>query len=296
MWGKADDLALAYITLARIQLAQGDRTGAVGTIGKAVQLVQTCGVFTEARSAVETAQVKMWLAQGDGPAVDRWSAALKKRFSSPDPFRFEDELTHITQARVFIAQRNLAEAVGLLSRLEETSRSGGRQGRLIEILILKALALHAVGDTAQADMALAESLALAEPEGYLRIFLEEGEAMRVQIGELRMKMRKPNRGFFPEQNARCIAYIERILAEFSIINPATPVVSGDRSSALVEPLTPREQDVLRLVAQGCSNRQVADTLVLAEGTVKYYVHVILEKLGVQTRTQAIARARDHNLI
>ena len=155
-WGKADDLCLAYNTLSRIQLAQGNRTEAVGAIEKAAQLIQTCGVFSEARSAVETTQVKMWLVQGDWLAVDRWAATLENRFSSHDPFRFEDELTHITQARVFIAQNKLDEAIRLLSGLEEFAQSAGRMGRLIEIMILKALALQEMGNTAQADIGIDE--------------------------------------------------------------------------------------------------------------------------------------------
>lgn len=173
-WGKADDFCLAYITLARIQLARGNRTEAAGAIEKAAQLVQTCGVFSEARSVVEAAQVKSWLVQGDWLAVDRWAATLEKRFSSHDPFRYEDELTHITQARVFIAQNKLDEAIRLLSGLEESARSGGRQGRLIDIMLLKALALQGVGSNAQAGLALTKSLTLAEPSGYVRVFLDEG--------------------------------------------------------------------------------------------------------------------------
>ena len=76
LWGKADDFCLAYITLSRIQFAQGNRAGAAAAIEKAAQLIQTSGVFSEARSTVEVARVKWWLAQGDWPAVDRWAAAL----------------------------------------------------------------------------------------------------------------------------------------------------------------------------------------------------------------------------
>jgi ATP/maltotriose-dependent transcriptional regulator MalT len=110
-WGKTDDIALAYNTLSRIHLAYGNWTEAVGAIEKAAQLIQTCSVFSEARSAIQTTQVKMWLVQGDWLAVDRWAATLENHFSSHDPFRFEDELTHITQARVFIAQKKLDEAI-----------------------------------------------------------------------------------------------------------------------------------------------------------------------------------------
>ena len=175
-WGKADDLCLAYTILSRIQLAQGNRAEAAGAIEKADQLIQTRGVFSEARSAVETTQVKLWLAEGDWQPAARWAASFdEKDYGPDDPFRFRDELAQITRARVFMAQDKPDDAIGLLSCLEDTAQSFGRLGRLIEIMILKALALQAVGDAAQADSALTNSLTLAEPEGYLRIFLDEGQ-------------------------------------------------------------------------------------------------------------------------
>jgi len=288
LWGKADDLCLAYTTLARIQLAQGNRTDAADAIEEAAQLVQTRGVFSEARSAVETTQVKLWLVQGERLAVDRWAAALEKRFGSDDPFRYEDEPAHITQARVFIAQNKPDDAIRLLSRLEESARSGGRQGRLIEIMLLKALALQAAGDTAQADIALTKSLALAEPEGYLRIFLDEGRPMQVLLAQwLAHASAGPWRDY-------TIRLLSRYDAEPHVVTAAQEKAfpAGD----LVDPLTPRELDVLRLLATGLSNRQIAEKLVLSEGTVKFYVHAIMEKLEVRNRTQAILIARERNLV
>jgi len=88
-WGKADDVCLAYTTLSRIQLARGKQAEAESAINKAVQQMRTCGVFSEARGAVEAAQVKLWLGQGDWSEVDRWSAAVEKRLRSPDPFRLK---------------------------------------------------------------------------------------------------------------------------------------------------------------------------------------------------------------
>jgi len=172
-WGKADDFCLAYVTLARIQLARGNLTEAAEAVKRAVQLVETCGIFSEARSAVEAAQVKLWLLQRDWTAVNHWMDALEKRFESRQPFQYEDELTHITQARAFIAQRKPVEAIRLLSCLEEIAEAGGRMGRLIQILLLKGLALQTVGETTQAASAFQKSLALAQPEGYVRIFLDE---------------------------------------------------------------------------------------------------------------------------
>jgi LuxR family maltose regulon positive regulatory protein len=288
LWGKADDLCLAYTTLSRIQLAQGNRTDAAGAVEKAVQLIQTCGVFSEAHNAVETSQIKMWLVQGDWSSVDRWAATLEKRFGSQDPFRFEDELTHIAQARVFIAQNKLNEAIRLLSCLEDSARSGGRQGRLIEIIILKALALHRMGDTMQADTALTKSLALAEPEGYLRIFLDEGRLMQMLLAQW---LAHANAGPLRDY---AIHLLSRFDAEPHMITAAQEKVSP--ASNLVEPLSRRELQVLHLIALGRTNQEVARQLIVSPGTVKAHTASIYRKLDVANRTEAVARARQLGIL
>jgi LuxR family maltose regulon positive regulatory protein len=184
LWGKADDLVLAYITMARIALAKTNRHAAIEAIEKAQETIRTTGVFPEALLAVELAQVKLWLAQGDLQSASRWTESLQNRFGSNVPITFENELTCIAWARVLIAQNKPYEAIDLLLSLEEVVRSFGRQGRLIEIMILKALALKAMGDTTQANVAIMESLTLAEPEGYMRIFLDEGGPMLKLLSHL----------------------------------------------------------------------------------------------------------------
>jgi len=176
-WGKADDFILAYITLTRIYIAQANISDAIEAVENAIEFAQTRGIFSEARNAIEFIQVKIWLAQGDLQSASRWVKSLQNRFNSNVPINFEDELAHIAWARVLLAQNKCYEANGLLSSLEEFSRSGGRQGRLIEIMLLKALALQGMGNITHANFALKESLALAEPEGYMQIFLDEGELM-----------------------------------------------------------------------------------------------------------------------
>ncbi|MBE3067449.1 MAG: hypothetical protein IMZ73_08510, partial [Chloroflexi bacterium] len=282
-WGKTDDIALAYNTLSRIHLAYGNWTEAVGAIEKAAQLIQTCSVFSEARSAIQTTQVKMWLVQGDWLAVDRWAATLENQFGSHDPFRFEDELTHITQARVFIAQKKLDEAIRLLSRLEEIAQSDERMGRVIEILLLQAIALRQTGDSEQALMVLTKCLALAEPEGYLRVFIEEGKPMQ----ELLL-------AYVHASFGEHITYAQKLLAAFVVPGPS--VAYDVRSTNLVEQLTAREIEVLQAMAEGFSNHEIAEKFILAEGTVKFYVHAVLEKLGVHNRAKAVIKAKKLKII
>ena len=177
-WSKTDDILLAGITYARIEQAQGNTAAAEEIIKKGTHLLLTSGIFPEAREALTTAQVELWLAQGDIFAVRRWSDTFEKEINLGVPIRFGNELGHITLARVYIAQKRFHEAIELLSRLETDAQSAGRTGRLIVILNLQALAWQASSHPAQALEVFAKSLALAEPEGYVRIFLDEGEPMQ----------------------------------------------------------------------------------------------------------------------
>jgi len=288
LWGKADDLSLAYTTLSRIQLAQGKRTDAVSAIEKAARLIQTCGVFSEARNAVETTQVKLWLVQGDWLAVDHWSAKLEKRFGSPDPFHFENELTHITLARVYMAQKKLDESMKLLTRLEENAQSGGRTGGLIEILILQALGLQNLGEPAQALAKLAKSLALAEPEGYIRVFLDEGQPMQQLLAQW----------LAHTSTSHLRDYAIHLLSQFDVEPDTITVVQEKASPAgdLVEPLSQRELEVLHLIALGRTNQEIARQLVVARGTVKAHAASIYRKLDVTNRTEAVAHARQLGIL
>jgi LuxR family maltose regulon positive regulatory protein len=287
-WGKADDLALAYITLARIHLAQANKSDAIEAVEKAIHHIQTSGVFSEARNAVEIAQVKLWLAQGDLQAANRWAASQEERLSSDNRFGFENELAHITQARVFIAQNKPNEAIGLLSNLEETARSTGRMGRVIEILLLEALAMREIGDFEHAILALTKCLTLAEPEGYVRVFLDEGQPMQMLLAQW---LAHASAGSLRDYAIRLLSQFD---AEPHTITAAQEKVSP--ASDLVEPLSQRELEVLHLMALGRTNQEIAQQLVVALGTVKAHTASIYRKLDVANRTEAVARARQLGIL
>ncbi len=288
LWGKVDDLALAYITLARIQMAQGNRSDAVEAVEEAVQVIQTSGVFSEARNAVEVAQVKLWLAQGDLQAATRWFASREDRSGSDDRFRFENELTHIAQARVLIAQNRPNEAIGLLSHLEKTARSAGRMGRVIEILFLEALAMQENGDSEHAIPALTECLTLAEPEGYGRIFLDEGQPMQMLLAQW---LAHAGAGPLRDYAIRLLSHFD---AEPHMVT--APEKTASPIDDLVEPLSQRELEVLHLIALGRTNKEIARQLVVAPGTVKAHTSHIYRKLDVANRTEAVARARQLGIL
>ncbi len=288
LWGKADDLILAYTTLARIHLAQANQLGAQEAVEKAAQAIQTSGVFSEARQAVEIAQVKLWLAQGDVAAANRWAASQEIRLTSVIPFKFENEVANIGLARVLIAQNRLDDAIDLLSHLEEAAQSAGRMGRLVEILILKSLALQKMGDTAQAVASLAGCLSLAEPEGYVRIFVDEGRPVQLLLTRW---LSHADRGALRD-------FALHLLSQFEVeLRQATPEgAKAFPTTSLVEPLTARELEVLQLICAGDANQAIADKLFITLSAVKKHTGNIFGKLEVTSRGQAMVRARQLGLV
>ncbi|MCI0519177.1 MAG: helix-turn-helix transcriptional regulator, partial [Chloroflexi bacterium] len=183
-------------TMARIREAQGDLDGALDLLDKAERLYNSN--FSPNVRPLATRKVRVWLAQG------RWGEALnwtrEHGLSVENEMSYLREFDHITLARVLLARyqsdradRSILDAMGLLERLLKAAEEGGRQGSVIEILVLQALAYHAQGDLPAALMSLQHALALAEPEGYVRIFVDEGEAMRLLILDYRLRIKKGKR-------------------------------------------------------------------------------------------------------
>jgi LuxR family maltose regulon positive regulatory protein len=265
-----------YLARARLELALGNLDAALAFVHKAEKVVQ------HHRCAWETAMVGLWrawlcLAQGDLAGAAAWSRTCG--LSPDDELCFLDELGHLTLAQVLLAQGRLEEAERLLGRLQRAAESAGRQGRLIQILIAQALVRQSNGDEAGALLCLEQSLALAEPEGYVRTFLDAGPRM---IPLLRCAS---DRGLAP-------GYVARLLE--ATRQPPLPQPRVDQP--LVEPLTPRELEVLSLIAGGLRNREIADQLVISLPTVKRHISNIYGKLGVSHRTQAVAHAHELSLL
>jgi LuxR family maltose regulon positive regulatory protein len=172
----------------------------------------------------------------------------------------------------------------LLERLRKAAEDGGREGSAIEILILQALAHQAQGDLPAALLPLQHALALAEPQGYVRTFLDEGENMRGLLREASAHEIMPD-------------YTDKLLAAFE----AEKRKSEDKpdlppTQPLIDPLSQRELKILQLIAQGLSNREIGERLFLALDTIKGHNRKIFDKLQVQSRTEAIARARELGLL
>jgi LuxR family maltose regulon positive regulatory protein len=198
------------------------------------------------------------------------------------------EMEYLTLARVFIAQHRTEDALRLLARMLPTAEAGGRMGRVIEILMLQALALQAQGVSAEAFAALDQALTLAEPQGYVRTFVDEGEPLRLLLQRMKAEGRSPSMN----------DYMNKLLAAFATPEGQSAKVhpSTFNLQPPVEPLRDRELEVLSLIAEGRSNQEIADKLILGLSTVKTHVNNLFRKLDVSSRTQAIARARELGLL
>ena len=197
------------------------------------------------------------------------------------------EFDHITLARVLLACHqhdradvSIAEIVGLLERLLKAAEDSGRKGSAIEILILQALTHHAQNDLPAALSSLQHALMMAEPQGYVRIFLDEGKSMMDLLRQASAQKIMPD-------------YTDKLLAAFGAEQRGS---QDNPAQSLTEPLSQGELEVLKLIAQGLSNQEICERLFLALDTVKGHNRRIFNKLQVERRTEAIARARELGLI
>ncbi|HSR30366.1 MAG TPA: LuxR C-terminal-related transcriptional regulator [Anaerolineae bacterium] len=273
------------LPLMRILQARGDEKGALATLREAEQIVQTHHFQMAAKIAFRTAGVAQWLAVGDVEMASRWAREC----------RGGSELEQIALARLWLAQGRAADAQRVLERQRALAEAGGRAGRSIEILSLQALALEALGRPGEADASLLRALSLARPEGYVRLFLELGQP----LCELLERSVAP--GTAPEPNGAAASrlvgdYVRDLLDAFQQEREARRSEVAPFSDALVDPLSERELEVLRLLYEGLSNKEIANRLIVAPSTVKQHLKNIYSKLDVHSRTQAVARGRELRLL
>jgi len=292
-----------YIALARVRQAQGDVDGAHDTIQKARQFAMKFDVTELDDLLVAAHQARLWVAQDDLEATMRWveeqglkvninPAELEEEGSSELlQIYYLREFERITLAWALISHGRADEALALLALLLPGAEQRGWNKSVIEIQTLKALALQAQGDTPQAITALEKALSLAEPEGFVRLFVDEGAPM----GELLRQAAA--QGIAVDYVGKLLAALEEeTKGERWTKKPLPSSLAPGPSSALVEPLSERELEVLGLIAAGLSNREIAQKLFVALSTVKTHINNIYRKLDVSKRTQAVARAKELNLL
>lgn len=230
-------------------------------------------LITDRVSALEA---QLWLLQGQTQKAANWAATIAIR--TDNDIVDKDLPTYATLARLRIVQDRPNEALLLLDELLDTAEHGGPIRNIIEILGLKALAYQTIGRRAEAVAALERALALAEPAGFCRVFLDEGQPMEALLRQARLN------GRFPD-------FIDILLAAF----PGSEAKQNG-GDLLPEPLSERELEVLHLMAVGATNKDIATWLFIAVSTVKKHIGNILVKLDTTNRVEATARARDLGLL
>ena len=275
-------LADGLATLAMIRQATGDPAGALEAITEAGQASPgPAGLLNPAPAR----RARLLLAQGDLAAAA--SFAQDNGLGPDDEQDYAREPGHLVLARILLAQEQPRQALALLDRLHAAAAAQDRTGSLIEIGALRALALTASGDEAGAVTTLAEALLLACPQGQIRVFVDEGPPMAALLGQLIAAQRTGKAAAEVP-----LGYLARLQRAFGPGRSARdPVPSG-----IVDPLTSRELEVLEMVAAGQSNQAIARELVVTLDTVKKHVGHVLGKLGAANRTEAVARARELNLL
>ena len=283
-------LATGWAILAWIRQAEGDRPGALDAMSKAIEVTPSARV-TALLNPVPVQRARLLLAQGDFAAATSWIE--ERGLSADDEPRYAREPEYLVLARVLLLSNAAAPALVLLDRLHATAVAQSRVGSIIEIQVLRSLALAADGDESGAVAALADALDLAHAPGYVRVFADEGQPMSALLSRL-VAAHRTDATIARGVPLDYVARLQKATGEHGI--PRPPTGAAAPTPGLVEPLTARELEVLGLLAAGRSNRDIAADLVVTLDTVKKHVSRILGKLGAVNRTEAVARGRGLGLI
>ena len=269
------------VALAKIRQAEGDLAGAVDALAEA-ERTYVSDFFPEVRP-IAARLARLWTDQG--MLAKAWSWAQRRGLSYDDEVTYLLEYDHVTLARLLVAQgrRDVAperygEALDLLERLKVSAEEGGRVERLIETLVVQALARDANGESSSALRLLGEAIRLAEPEGFVRVFADEGPPMASLLSAAARQRIAPH-------------FVDRLLASSGRGRERSP-----RALPMAEPLSERELEVLRLLRGDLGGPEIARELVVSLNTVRTHTKNIYAKLGVNSRRAAVRRAAELELL
>jgi LuxR family maltose regulon positive regulatory protein len=282
-----DILLRGWLVLARIRQAHSDFEGALAALENAEPTARQIGV-AEIKDWIDAQRVQVWLARGETDAAVNWASSFSGNL---DDMIYPSIAITLSKARM--AQGRPVKALELLEHALQSAHSVGRLGNAIQILVNKALVQHKQGNRENAYATLSSALALAEPEGYIRVFLDEGDPMRSLISDFRSTVANRGRGRMSDNPKKILEYTKQLLDAFT---QASIPFSRNLQSSMLDPLSERELEVLRLMAAGLSNRDIADKDIVSINTVKTQVKSIYGKLGTHTREDTLAAARELGLL
>jgi LuxR family maltose regulon positive regulatory protein len=292
--GHVDLIAEAYAALAKIQFAQADVEGLKETLGNADRLARNTALDPWAVTWLDHSRVRLWLSIGALEKALNWTR--KNGPSIEEPFSYHQDLHHAILARVLIfeaeqrpARGGLGQAIVLLSKLIQAAENAGWIHEKIQFLVLQALAYETGGREEEAFATLAEALHLAEPSGYMRVFINEGARLKKLLGCLQPK--------FGEDHLKgytfSTGYVTKIISAFPAENQHA---FQEKYPDIPDPLTPREMEVLSLLDTSLTTPEIAAKLVVSANTVRSHVKHIYNKLDVRRRLDAVRKAKALNII
>lgn len=273
----------AYGGLSGLRCSQGNFSEAIELIEKGMQAIHGRESILYL-ALCQALRAEYWVRSGNLVAARRW--AEEKNLSAGRIIDYTGESELSTLTRLWIAEGRADEADAIAGRLVDSSEASGQLGKTIAYLVLQAVARRGAGRLDLAVQSLERALILGEPEGFVRSFLDEGD----QLVELLQRLVR--------QKSKASLYALRLLSKLvpgSVVEPQ-PTHSIPSRTHLIEPLTDRELAVLRQIAGGSSNQEIAERLVISMGTVKAHIYHITAKLGARSRTEAVARAREAGLL
>ena len=276
-WGNSESLALGLVVAAWVEHSQNCPEKALEFGRAAEQLVTHTPLAAWRAVSIRAAVARLWIARGD---LERASDLVEQAGIPADgDISFLQKPVYINRLRLHLARGEVDAALTLSGRLLQIQAAQQRMGSAIEILVLQALAFQAKKEMEQALSALDQAFSLGRPQGYVRTFLDEGQPMAKLLYQARS--RRISAGYASEL----------LTAAGAAFGAALPP-----AGLLIQPLTPREVEVLQLIEAGCSNQQIAQKYVISIPTVKRHISNIYMKLEVSSRTQAVSRAKELDLL
>ena len=288
-WPMPTDRIFAYLALIQVQEAQGDLAGAGETLRIAKDVKAAQPVLANLARSVDLCEIRLVLRSGDVATAARLIECLDLGASRVISAREQEGMM---LARVRLAQGHAEEAERILSPLVADAEAREPNAALIQLLVLQALVLYEKGDSETAIEMLTRALTLAEPEGFIRVFLDEGHQMQNLLAATARRQTP----IIDESSLRLKEYIAALLNTFRAKPAYGDNLAFSEEDRLIVPLTPRELEVLQLIAAGDSNQRIAEKLVITLSAVKKHTGNVFNKLSVTSRTQAVARARQLGLL
>ena len=268
-WGDVELQAIGSVMLARLEQAQGNLEKAQALMRTADQLNRDNRLYPWNSIWIEAALDRFWLTLG---SLERVSQRIQASGINPaDEITYLHEFQYLTLLRWLLACGDDDAALGLAERMLQKAKDDHRMVRVVELLVLQSLAYQGKKDINAAVTTLALAVSLAQPEGYQRVFLDEGELVRKLL-------------YLVKSNQDATGYASELLEAFGPVSGPAPVPA----QLLIEPLSAREIEVLKLIEAGLSNQEIASKLFISITTVKRHISNIYAKLDVKTRTQAVS--------